>query len=173
LNPRGRVPVLKDGDFVCYESLAIMTYLDRKYPEPPMFGSTPEDAATIMRVICEYQSYAEEHVDNIISIVFFQGLEGRVEEASKAVQAVAKEARTIESRLATSPWLVGANFSSADAVIFPGIQLLLRALERREAQDLRGRFVPLDANFPSIAAWVRRIENLPGYDRTYPPHWRG
>ena len=173
LNPRGRVPVLKDGEFVCYESLAIMTYLDRKYPDPQMFGTTPEDAATIMRVICEYQAYAEEHVNKIMSILFLQGLDGRVDEASKAVQAVAKEARTIESRLATSHWLVGKTFSAADAVIFPGIQLLLRALERREAQDLRGRFIPLDANFPSIAAWIRRIENLPGYDRTYPPHWRG
>jgi len=173
LNPRGRVPVLKDGEFVCYESLAIMTYLDRKFPEPTMFGTTPEDAATIMRVICEYQAYAEEHITKILSVIFFQGLEGRVEETDKALQLVAKEARTIESRLSTSPWLVGKGFSAADAVIFPGIQLLLRALERREAQELRGRFVPLDANFPSIAAWVRRVENLPGYDRTFPPHWRG
>ena len=34
LNPRGRVPVLKDGDYVCFESLAILYYLDLKYPEP-------------------------------------------------------------------------------------------------------------------------------------------
>ena len=32
MNPRGRVPVLKDGDYVCFESLAILHYLDRKYP---------------------------------------------------------------------------------------------------------------------------------------------
>jgi len=173
LNPRGRVPVLKDGEFVCYESLAIMTYLDRKFPEPPIFGSAPEEAATIQRVICEYQAYAEEQITKIISAIFFQGLEGRVEEIAKSVQLVANEARTIESRLAASNWLVGDSFSAADIVVFPGIQLLLRALERREAQELRNRFIPLDANFPSIAAWVRRVENLPGYDRTYPPHWRG
>jgi len=102
-----------------------------------------------------------------------QKLSGQMEEVNAALQTAAKEARTIESRLATAHWLVGDSFSAADAVVFPGMQLLLRALERREAQDLRARFVPLDANFPSIAAWVRRIENLPGYDRTYPPHWRG
>ena len=34
LNPRGRVPVLKDGDYVCFESLAVLYYLDLKYPSP-------------------------------------------------------------------------------------------------------------------------------------------
>lgn len=173
MNPRGRVPVLKEGEFVCYESLAIMHYLDRKYPEPGIYGTTPEQAGTIMRVLCEYQAYAEEHINKIISAIFFQGLEGRTEEIAKSVQAVTVEARTIESRLSTSDWLVGPSMSAADIVIFPGIQLLLRALARREAQEVRGRFMPLDASFPSIAGWIRRIENMTGYDRTYPPHWRG
>jgi glutathione S-transferase len=173
LNPRGRVPVLKDGDFVCYESLAIMMYLDRKYPEPPLFGTTPQDAGTVMRVICEYQAYAEDRINKIINAIFFQGLEGRMEEVAHAVQLVAHEARTIESRLSTSQWLVGDAPSAADFVVFPGIQLLLRALERREAQELRAHFLPMDARYPSIAAWLRRVEALPGYDRTYPPHWRG
>jgi glutathione S-transferase len=50
--------------------------------------------------------------------------------------------------------------------------MLLRALERREAHDLRSRLLPLEASYPAIAAWIRRIESLPGYERTYPPHWR-
>ncbi|HTX05040.1 MAG TPA: glutathione S-transferase family protein, partial [Steroidobacteraceae bacterium] len=62
LNPRGRVPVLKDGDYVCFESLAILYYLDLKYPAPPIFGRSPEEAGTIMRVICEYQAYIEPHL---------------------------------------------------------------------------------------------------------------
>src|SRR5690606_12728522 len=62
MNPRGRVPVLKDGDFVVFESLACLLYLDRKYPEPPLFGRTAEEAGTIMRVICEYQAYAEHQL---------------------------------------------------------------------------------------------------------------
>ncbi len=56
LNFRGRVPVLKDGDYVVFESLAVLFYLDRKYPTPPLFGRSPEEAGVIMRVICEYQA---------------------------------------------------------------------------------------------------------------------
>jgi glutathione S-transferase len=172
MNPRGRVPVLKDGDYVCFESLAILHYLDRKYPQPPLFGSTAEEAGTITRVICEYQSYAEDHIMKIIQAVLFQGVEARAEEVERAMSFVTDEARTIETRLSTSAWLVGEAFSAADIVVFPGIQMLLRVLERREAQDLRARLLPLEANFPAIAGWIKRIEALPGYERTYPPHWR-
>ena len=49
LNPRGKVPTLKDGDFVLYESIAIMAYLDRKYPTPPIFGTTAEQSGLIWR----------------------------------------------------------------------------------------------------------------------------
>jgi glutathione S-transferase len=172
MNPRGRVPVLKDGDYVCFESLAIIEYLDRKYPQQPLLGRTAEEAGTIMRVICEYQGYVEEHIRTIIYAILFQGVEGHLDEITRAMHIVAGEARTIEARLSQSSWLVGENFSAADTVVFPGIQMLLRALDRREAHDLRGRLLPLEANYPAIAAWITRVEALPGYERTYPPHWR-
>ena len=146
MNPRGRVPVLKDGDYVCFESLAILTYLDRKYPEPPLFGRSAEEAGTVMRVICEYQVYVEEHITKIIAAIFFQGLEGKLDDIAKSMQVVASEARTIEGRLSQSAWLVGESLSAADLVVYPGIQLLLRALERREAQELRARFLPLETH---------------------------
>ncbi|HKE95031.1 MAG TPA: glutathione S-transferase family protein [Povalibacter sp.] len=173
MNPRGRVPVLRDGDYVCFESLAIIQYLDRKYPEVPLLGRTPEEAGTITRVISEYQSYVEEHIKKVIYAILFQAAEGgHSDDVTRAMHLLASEARTIEGRLSGSPWLVGDTFSAADVVIFPGIQMLMRALERREAHELRARFLPLEANYPAIAAWTRRVEALPGYERTYPPHWK-
>ena len=91
---------------------------------------------------------------------------------SRAMHVVAGEARAIEGRLSNSDWLVGAHVSAADMVVFPGIMLLLRAMEKREAGDLRSRFLPLETTHPAIARWIRRFAALPGYDRTYPPHWR-
>ena len=66
LNPRGKVPTLKDGDFVLYESLAIMSYLDRKYPDPPLFGKTPEETGLIWRALAECESYVVSAGDKVV-----------------------------------------------------------------------------------------------------------
>jgi glutathione S-transferase len=172
MNPRGRVPVLKDGDYVVFESLACLLYLDRKYPDYPLFGTSAEEAGTIMRVICEYQAYAEQYVTQIVSAVFLDQLDQQAEEITKAMHIVGGEARTIEGRLSKSDWLVGEQPSAADLTVFPGIMLLHRAMEKREAGDLRSRFLPMESTYPAIARWIQRMEQMPGYERSYPPHWR-
>ncbi len=172
LNPRGHVPVLKDGDYVCFTSLAIVTYLDRKYPEHPLFGSSAEESGGIMRRIVEYQAHVESHLNKIIAAIFFGALEERLEAVHKSLERVVAEAHSIEQSLAQTPWLAGDSCSAADTMIFPSIKILQRALARREADELQTPFEPLEPNFPAIAAWLRRVEALPGYERTYPPHWR-
>jgi len=44
---------------------------------------------------------------------------------------------------------------------------------QRSAAELGARFLPMERNYPALARWIERIEALPGYERTYPPHWRG
>jgi glutathione S-transferase len=56
INPLGRVPALRDGNFTLHESLAIMVYLDRKHPSPPLFGRTAEEAGRIFQCISEFIS---------------------------------------------------------------------------------------------------------------------
>jgi len=172
LNPRGRVPVLKDGEYVCFESLAILYYLDLKYPQPPLFGRTPEEAGTIMRVICEYQAYIEPQLQVISRAVFSGSTDLGSDTVTSAMHAVASEARTIEGRLSKSEWIVGERCSAVDLVIFPGIQLLRRALEQPRAAELSSRFMPLEVQYPALGRWLARVAQLPGFERTYPPHWR-
>jgi len=172
LNFRGRVPVLKDGDYVVFESLAVLFYLDRKYPDPPIFGRSAEEAGVIMRVICEYQAYAEEHVMRIVKASFEPPQPLTPDQLAESMHVVASEARSIEARLAKSEWVVGENYSAADIVIFPSLQILLRALSMPGARELSSRFLPLEVHYPALARWIERVEALPGYERTYPPHWR-
>ena len=172
LNPRGKVPTLKDGDFVLYESIAIMAYLDRKYPRPPIFGTTAEQTGLIWRSVLECESYLLSAGDKIVRPLFFgKGLDN-VNEIQTAAEVIRRELKIIDERLAQSNWLVDAEISAADIAIFPAVQLLLRAAGKEAARPLDLGLIPLSKTFPNIARWVNRIEELPNYQRTYPPHWR-
>ena len=172
LNPRGKVPTLKDGDFVINESLAIMSYLDRKYPEPPLFGKTPEETGLIWRFLTECEAYLVSASDKIVRPLFFgKGLD-KVDEIQLGAQTVRQEFAMIDQQLAARRWLVGENISAADIGVFPIIQLFLRAASKDAAQSLDLGLLPLAQRYPNLARWTARIEALPNYQRTYPPHWR-
>ena len=91
LNPRGKVPTLKDGGFVVYESLAMMSYLDRKYPTPPLFGASAEETGSIWQAISECESYFISAGDKVVRPLFFgKGLDN-VEEIQQAAETIRRE----------------------------------------------------------------------------------
>jgi glutathione S-transferase len=170
MNPRGRVPTLKDGDFVLYESLAMLAYLDRKHPEPPLFGRTPEEAGIIWRQVSEFESYLRPALIDVVR-AFFSG------KASEKAREIREAAADIHSELAglevtKSPWLTGDSISAADIAVFPFVMILLRAAARDDARSLNLGLLPLSDRYPKLAEWTKRFEGLPGYARTYPPHWK-
>lgn len=172
LNPRGKVPTLKDGDFVLNESLAMMSYLDGKYPEPPLFGKTPEETGLIWRFLTECESYLVSASEKIVRPIFFgKGLD-KVEDIQQAAQTVRQEFTKFDQHLAGRHWLVGENISAADIGVFPVIQLIFRAASKEAAQALDLELLPFAQRYPNLARWAERIEALPNYQRTYPPHWR-
>jgi len=172
LNPRGKVPTLKDGDYVVNESLAIMSYLDRKYPEPPLFGKTPEETGLIWRFLTECEAYLVSASDKVVRPIFFgKGLD-KVDEIQLGAQTVRQEFTQLNERLAGHHWLVGESITAADIGVFPIIQLFLRAASKDAAQPFDLGLLPLAQHYPNLARWTARIEALPNYQRTYPPHWR-
>jgi glutathione S-transferase len=171
-NPRGKVPVLKDGDFILNESLAIMAYLDKKHPEPPLFGNSPQETGLIWRAIMETDNYLLSAGDKLVRPIFFgQGLD-EAEKIQQAAQTIRQELKRVDADLADASWLIGKQISAADIALFPLVQMIVRAAGKDAAKPLDLQFLPLTETFPHIAAWIKRIEALPGYERTYPPHWR-
>jgi len=57
INPQALVPALEDDGRVLIQSLAIMEYLDERYPSPPLLPSDPADKALVrsmaLIVACE------------------------------------------------------------------------------------------------------------------------
>ncbi len=173
MNPRGKVPVLRDGDYFIYESLAIISYLDRKFMQESLFGETPEQAAQIMKMISEYQSYIAPHVGEIMSLVFWRNdLLKNIDQLTNIRQNLHDELNQLELYLDGNNWVIGNNISAADICIFPFMQILLRAESKIKRSIPDFDLLLLDKSFPSISKWLKMLETLPGYEKTYPPHWR-
>lgn len=170
LNPRGKVPVIRDGDVVLAESIAILAYLERRYPERPLFGTTPEDTGRIWSRIAAFESYVRDVTTPLNRWLFSD--RPRTAEVDAARAAVGRELDLVESYLATHDWLATDSISAADVVWFPTPRTYIRAAARNEARAREVSLHPLADVYPNIARWVARIEALPGYDRTFPPHWR-
>jgi glutathione S-transferase len=172
LNPRGKVPTIRDGDFVLSESIAILAYLDRKTPNPPLFGRNPKAAGRIWKSVSETISYLEPQGFKIAGPIFFNKAGESADEIRSAVEPLHAELKRMEGALAQLPWLADEALSAADIVAYPPIEILLRAASKEGASRFELDLLPLDRRYPAIASWRERIRSLPGYERTYPPHWR-
>jgi glutathione S-transferase len=172
MNPRGRIPTLRDGDYVVYESIAIMAYLDRKYPAPALFGATPEETGRIWRVISETASYLDAPTEDFILPLYLGQEIEKGDQVRAALPRIHDELGRLEAALGDAPWLATPALSAADIAVFPLVMSLLRAAGKPGAAAFQVDLLPFPDRYPSIARWVQQIEAMPGYDRTYPPHWR-
>jgi glutathione S-transferase len=171
MNPRGRVPTLVDDGYVVYESMAILAYLDRKYPEPALFGTTPEQTGLIWQVIAEYTAYMDHAVESFILPIYFGKTEEKAESIRKAASKLHTELAYVNRLVADHDYIVSNVITAADIVVFPHIKSIERAASKADAQPMNLGFLPLEARWPAMACWLKRIEKLKGYERTYPPHW--
>lgn len=172
INPRGRVPALRDGEVTVYESVAIIAYLDRRFPDPPLFGASPAESARVWRSVMETVNYLDVPTEAFILPLYFGRVAGQEEAIRAAIKTLHEEVARLETALAASSWLAGATMSAADLVAYPMVRSILRAAGKPAAAPFETGFLPLEARYPAVAAWMGRVEALPGYDRTYPPHWR-
>src|SRR3954463_4515841 len=121
LNPTGRTPTLVDGDFVLWESTAIMQYLASQKPN----ALWPDDAPA-RADIARWQSWSLQHwgagacntllFERLVKSFFNMGPPDAATVA-KATEAFHKEAAVLDSHLKTRPYLVGAGVTLADFTV--------------------------------------------------------
>ena len=164
-SPRGRVPLFVDGEYVLYESMAILAYVEARWPKPALLGITPEQTGDVWRVISEYTSYVDADVEAFILPIYFgRALDG----VAEAAQRIAKELPRFAAQLERTAYLAGDGVTAADFTVLPHVQSLRRAAGKPNAAGLAA-FLPLPA---ALDAWRARMEALPYYARTVPAHWR-
>ena len=164
LNPRGRVPVIADKGFAVYESAAIVEYLEQAYPGSgaPLFARDARAAATTRRMIREADEYLARSMEELVGqILFTKEAEWDLEKIAHARDAFGKEI----SHLETSPLGEGAP-DAADYTVYPMIALALRMQKKKPDLGIKGLVGP------RLSGWMKKVESLPFFDKTYPPHWR-
>ena len=65
-HPFGKMPVLEHGSFMLYETQAILRYLDRVIPSPPLISEDPVEAARMDQIIGISDWYLFQGVNNVI-----------------------------------------------------------------------------------------------------------
>lgn len=165
LNPRHKVPVIVDNGFSLFESAAIVDYLEEAYPQHPILPRDVHARAIARRLIREadqYLSFAlEELVDQILFTAEDQRDPARIEHGRDAFIA---ELDRFEDLL-SGTWFAG-EVGAVDYTVYPLIALALR-IERRMPELGIERAVG-----PKLDAWRGRVEALPYFAKTYPPHWK-
>lgn len=165
LNPRGKVPTLVDGDVVVRESVAILAYLDRVHPRKLLFGSTPADAARIWQTVMEIQNLVEPVGMEVVRALYFQRWQGREAELREKRDELFGELDLLERDFEEAPW------NAIDCMLVPLLASMERASRKQGAEKVG--LLPLDlGRWPQLRARYLAIAELPGFQRTWPPHWR-
>lgn len=64
-NPRAEVPVLIDAETVVCNSPDILAYLDRRFPDAPLYPANPQRYAKVR----DWERTADTHVDAIVTVI--------------------------------------------------------------------------------------------------------
>jgi glutathione S-transferase len=119
------VPMLEMENGVCVtESVAICRYLETKYPEPNLFGRTPEETA----VIEMWLRRAEMMVATPIMMGVrhthpaMGALEAQVPVIGEHnISGAARALKVLDRRLAESEWIAADRITIADIIAFVGV----------------------------------------------------
>ena len=167
LNPRHTVPTLVDGDFVLYESNAITAYLDDAYPGrgAPLFPGDAKTRATVWRLMLEVDDYVAKATDVVAEYAFWTKPEERdPTKLADARKAVGEEFAQM-TRYMKGEFLVGP-LSAADFSLYPPVAFMFRSRIKLPDFDADGLLTP------ELKRWKARMEALPYFDKTIPPHWK-
>jgi glutathione S-transferase len=157
LNPNGKVPVLEDGDFVLWESHAIMTYLADRTPGQTLYPTEARARADVTR----WLFWSAHHFMPAVSVLnwehFVKGMIGQGGPDPAAVKRgealVTECARVLDAHLAGKTWIAQDRLTLADF----SIAAPLMSLEKAK--------LPVKEH-ANLLAWFGRVQELDAWKKT-------
>lgn len=159
ININGKVPVLQDGDFLLWESCAIMQYLGDLAGHPTLYPQQARARADVSR----WLFWSSHHFSPAVSVLTWENVwkemtgNGPADpaERSRGEREVMECGQILERHLEGRMYLAGQALTLADvAVATPMMYLDMASLPLRQ--------------FPRLMEWFGRIEALPAWQDTHP-----
>jgi len=147
VNPFGRVPFIAEEEgFSLAESNAILLYLARG---SPLLPGDPRSQALIQQWMFFEQNQVELSI-GLPRVWRKFGIEQHPSVLEHYRPRAVSALKTLERHLEQRQWFVGEAYSVADIAMFAYTQMAPEA-----GHDL--------AQFPAVAAWLRRVQAQPGW----------
>lgn len=149
MNPMGKIPVLESPDGWIAETVAIVEYLDDRYPERLLRPADPGDRARARQIVNIVQIYVEAPVRSLFPGVFGGGANSA--EAVAGARATIDRATGALARLmAPAPFLFGDAPSQADLFAFYNLDIADRVTRFVYGRSIR-------AEIAGIVDWHERM----------------
>jgi glutathione S-transferase len=153
-NPNGKVPVLELGDFVLWESNAIMWFLCERHGDTPLWPlADPQARADIAR----WQLWQAAHLSPAADGLMYENLvlpmlgkEPDARHLASLTESFHRWCRVLDGALAKSEWLAQGRLTCADIAVASALSY---------ARPAR---MPLDEH-PRVVAWLARMEARPSW----------
>lgn len=155
-HPFGRIPVLYDGAFRLYETQAIIRYVDRALPGPPLTPPDARAAARMDQLMNINDWYLFQGVANVIAFQRIVGprLLGLVPDEA-AIAAAMPKARLVFAELAAQ--LADRAFFADDVISLADVLLAPQLDFMRDTPE----WEPLTAGHPNLQRWLARMGARP------------
>ena len=154
ISPLGKVPLLRVGDEVIFESAVILEYLEETQPNP-LYPCDPLARAQ-QRAMIEFGSA-------ILSDIWGLEIAPTRAVAETRIDALREKFTRIERVLGNGPWFAGERFGLVDAVFGPAFRYF----------DLLDRIVDhgLFAGKPKVTAWRAGLAARPSVRQAVVPDY--
>lgn len=148
INPNGRVPALKDGDLVLFESLAINLYLARKYGGPLAPSNLQEEAMATQWTLWVLTEIEKPLLLTAANLFLFAEGERNAQEAQAMQRKLSRPFNVINAHLQARPFLLGDRFTVADLNVSSVMTLVPLS-----GMDL--------GEWPALSAWLTQCLERP------------
>lgn len=121
LNPLGKMPALKMGDLVVYESAIIQEFLEETFPDTPLLPKSSKDRARVRLFIRLLDLYYHPHT---VALMFqLMAKERDPKKVDYHMAAAQKTMSIIESLMEEGRYAVGSSMTLADITLFASVYL--------------------------------------------------